>query len=88
MDVAKRVARLTPGAGYTDHYSNALNPDAHYVSTGPEIWEATDGKVDSFVAGLGTGGTISGTGKYIKEKAAEAGREVRVVGPDPYCCSY
>jgi len=88
VEVAKRVARETPGAFYTDQYSNPHNPEAHYVSTGPEIWEATDGKIDSFVAGLGTGGTISGTGKYLKEKAAEAGREVRVVGPDPYGSIY
>jgi len=88
VEVAKRVARETPGAFYTDQYSNPNNPEAHYLTTGPEIWEATDGKIDSFVAGLGTGGTISGTGKYLKEKAAEAGREVRVVGPDPYGSIY
>lgn len=88
VEVAKRVARETPGAFYTDQYSNPHNPEAHYLTTGPEIWEATDGKIDSFVAGLGTGGTISGTGKYLKEKAAEAGREVRVVGPDPYGSIY
>ena len=88
VEVAKRVARETPGAFYTDQYSNPHNPEAHYLTTGPEIWEATDGKIDSLVAGLGTGGTISGTGKYLKEKAAEAGREVRVVGPDPYGSIY
>ena len=88
VEVAKRVARETPGAFYTDQYSNPHNPEAHYLTTGPEIWEATDGKIDSFVAGLGTGGTISGTGKYLKEKAAEAGREIRVVGPDPYGSIY
>ena len=88
VEVAKRVARETPGAFYTDQYSNPHNPEAHYFTTGPEIWEATDGKIDSLVAGLGTGGTISGTGKYLKEKAAEAGREVRVVGPDPYGSIY
>ncbi len=68
VEVAKRIARETPGAFYTDQYSNPHNPEAHYLTTGPEIWEATDGKIDSFVAGLGTGGTISGTGKYLKEK--------------------
>ena len=88
VQVAKRVARETPDAFYTDQYSNPHNPEAHYLTTGPEIWEATDGKIDSFVAGLGTGGTISGTGKYLKEKAGEAGRTVRVVGPDPYGSIY
>ncbi len=88
VEVAKRIARETPGAFYTDQYSNPHNPEAHYLTTGPEIWEATDGKIDSFVAGLGTGGTISGTGKYLKEKAAEVGRSVRVVGPDPFGSIY
>ena len=88
VEVAKRIARETPGAFYTDQYSNPHNPEAHYLTTGPEIWEATDGKIDSFVAGLGTGGTISGAGKYLKEKAAESGRTVRVVGPDPYGSIY
>ncbi|RZO22373.1 MAG: pyridoxal-phosphate dependent enzyme [Candidatus Thioglobus sp.] len=88
VEVAKRVARETPGSFYTDQYSNPNNPEAHYLTTGPEIWEATDGKIDSFIAGLGTGGTISGTGKYLKEKAAETGRTVRVVGPDPFGSIY
>ena len=88
VEVAKRVARETPDAFYTDQYSNPHNPEAHYLTTGPEIWDATDGKIDSFVTGLGTGGTISGTGKYLKEKAGEAGRTVRVVGPDPYGSIY
>lgn len=88
VEVAKRVARETPNAFYTDQYSNPHNPEAHYLTTGPEIWEATGGEIDSFVTGLGTGGTISGTGKYLKEKAVEAGRTVRVVGPDPYGSIY
>ena len=88
IEVAKRIASQTEGALYTDQYYNMHNPEAHYLTTGPEIWEATDGKIDSFVAGLGTGGTISGTGKYLKEKAREAGRTVRVVGPDPYGSIY
>ena len=88
VEVAKRVARETPGALYTDQYSNPHNPEAHYLTTGPEIWEATEGQIDSFVTGLGTGGTISGAGKYLKEKAAQAGRTVRVVGPDPYGSIY
>jgi cystathionine beta-synthase len=59
------------------------NPEAHYLTTGPEIWEDTDGKLDYFVAGMGTGGTVSGVGRYLKERAREAGREVKVVCPDP-----
>ena len=88
VEVAKRVARRNARRLLHRPIPNPHNPEAHYLTTGPEIWEATDGKIDSFVAGLGTGGTISGTGKYLKEKAAEAGREVRVVGPDPYGSIY
>jgi len=88
VEVAKRIAAQTPNALYTDQYNNMSNPEAHYLTTGPEIWEATDGLIDSFVTGLGTGGTISGAGKYLKEKAMAAGREVRVVGPDPYGSIY
>ena len=88
VEVAKRISAQTPGAFYTDQYNNMSNPEAHYLTTGPEIWDATEGLIDSFVAGLGTGGTISGTGKYLKEKAREAGRQVRVVGPDPYGSIY
>ena len=88
VEVAKRIAGQTPNALYTDQYNNMSNPEAHYLTTGPEIWEATDGLIDSFVTGLGTGGTISGAGKYLKEKAMAAGREVRVVGPDPYGSIY
>ena len=88
VEVAKRVAEQTPNALYTDQYNNMSDTEAHYLTTGPEIWAATDGLIDSFVTGLGTGGTISGAGKYLKEKAKAAGREVRVVGPDPYGSIY
>lgn len=88
VEVAKRIASETPGALYTDQYYNMSNPEAHYLTTGPEIWEDTDGKIDCLVGGIGTGGTISGTGKYLKEKAAEAGRSVRIVCPDPYGSIY
>jgi cystathionine beta-synthase len=77
--VARRVARERPGAFLTDQYSNPANPKAHYDTTGPELWEQTSGKITHFVAGMGTGGTISGTGKYLKERNPR----VQVVGADP-----
>ncbi len=83
VEIAKRITRETPGAFYTDQYYNMDNPEAHYLTTGPEIWEDTDGKIDCLVGGIGTGGTISGAGKYLKEKAAEVGRVIRIVCPDP-----
>ena len=77
--VAKRVAAERTGACLMNQYYNPANPLAHYQSTGPEIWEQTRGRVTHFVAGMGTGGTISGTGRYLKEKNAG----VQVVGADP-----
>ena len=67
-ETAKRIARETPNSFYLNQYHNPENIHAHYVSTGPEIWEETEGKLDYFVAGLGTGGTMSGAGKFFKEK--------------------
>jgi cystathionine beta-synthase len=78
--VSTRLARETPGGWKPDQYSNPGNPDSHYHSTGPEIWEQTDGKVTHFVAGIGTGGTITGTGRYLKEVS---GGKVKVIGADP-----
>jgi len=64
--VARRLARETPGAWQPDQYANPDNPAAHYHSTGPEIWTQTEGKITHLVVGIGTGGTISGTGRYLK----------------------
>jgi len=66
--VSDRLARETPGAWKPDQYSNAANPQAHYLTSGPEIWEATEGRITHFVAGVGTGGTISGIGRYLHEQ--------------------
>ena len=79
-NVSDRLVREIDGAWKPDQYSNAENPESHYRSTGPEIWKQTDGKITHFVAGVGTGGTISGTGRYLKE--VSDGR-VLVVGADP-----
>src|SRR3712207_847106 len=65
--VSDRLARETPGGWKPDQYANPANPRSHYESTGPEIWEQTEGKVTCFVTGVGTGGTISGIGRYLKE---------------------
>lgn len=78
--VSDRLAREIPGAWKPDQYSNPNNPLSHYHTTGPELWEQTDGRITHFVAGIGTGGTISGTGRYLKEVS---GGRVRVVGADP-----
>jgi cystathionine beta-synthase len=78
--VSDRLARETPGGWKPDQYSNPNNPLSHYETTGPELWEQTDGAITHFVAGVGTGGTISGTGRYLKERSD--GR-VQVIGADP-----
>src|SRR5438132_5131114 len=77
--VADRLTEEIPGAFQPNQYFNQENPSAHYETTGPEIWEQTDGRVTVFVAGVGTGGTITGTGRYLKEKNPD----VLVVGADP-----
>jgi len=80
VSTARRIAAETPNSFYPDQYSNPANPEAHYRTTGPEVWEQTEGKITHFVAGLGTGGTISGTGKFLKEKNPA----IRIIGADPY----
>src|SRR4051812_22998992 len=82
-NVSDRLVREIPDAWKPDQYSNPEGPASHYATTGPEIWNDTDGRVTHFVTGIGTGGTITGTGRYLKEKAAEAGRDVTIVGVDP-----
>ncbi|GAA1507625.1 cystathionine beta-synthase [Dactylosporangium maewongense] len=79
-NVSDRLAREIPGAWKPDQYANPANPRSHYETTGPEVWEQTAGKVTHFVAGVGTGGTISGVGRYLKEVS---GGTVRIVGADP-----
>ncbi|RLS63191.1 MAG: pyridoxal-phosphate dependent enzyme [Planctomycetota bacterium] len=68
QDVAERIARDDPDAFYTNQFANEANSLAHYQTTGPEIWEQMEGKIDAFVAGVGSGGTVSGVGKYFKER--------------------
>ena len=76
--VSDRLARETPGAWKPDQYSNQANPEAHYRTTGPEIWEATHGRLTHFVAGIGTGGTISGAARYLREQNPS----ITVIGAD------
>ena len=77
-ETAKRIAKET-GGYYLNQYHNKLNIEAHYLNTGPEIWEQTDGKLDYFVAGMGTGGTMSGAGRYLKEQSPT----LQNIGVDP-----
>ena len=79
VNVAKRLQTGTPNSFMPNQYQNLANPKAHYSTTGPEIWRQTDGQIDAFVAGVGTGGTISGAGRYLKERK----KSVLVVGVEP-----
>src|SRR5215210_4079783 len=77
--VADRLAREVPGAWRPNQFTNLANPEIHYRTTGPEIWEQTDGKITAFVAGVGTGGTLSGVARYLKERKPD----IKIVGADP-----
>jgi cystathionine beta-synthase len=80
VETAKRIASETPNSFYPDQYNHPENPAAHYRTTGPELWNDTEGKITHFVSSIGTGGTISGTGRYLKEKNPN----IKVIGADPY----
>lgn len=77
--VARRIAREIPDSWYPDQYNNPKNIEAHYQTTGPEIWDQTEGRIDYLVAGIGTGGTLSGTGKYLKERNPA----IKIIAVDP-----
>ncbi len=78
-NVAKRLAQERKNAFFLDQHDNPQNSEAHYLTTGPEIWKQTDGKVNCVVAGIGTGGTLSGTGRFLKEK----NKNIKIVAVDP-----
>lgn len=87
-EVAKRIAKENPNSILVDQFFNQTNVQAHYESTGPELWEQTNGEIDVLIAGAGSGGTISGAGRYLKEQAAKHGKEIKVILMDPVGSTY
>jgi cystathionine beta-synthase len=79
IEVAKRIAAQTPNAVFADQFYNEANPEAHYATTGPELWDQTEGRITHFVAAAGTGGTLTGVGRYLKERNPE----IRIIAGDP-----
>jgi cystathionine beta-synthase len=77
--VARKTVEETPKSILANQYHNPENPKAHYQTTGPELWEQTEGQIDDFIDGMGTGGTISGVGRYLKEQNPN----IQIVGVDP-----
>jgi cystathionine beta-synthase len=77
--VARRIAKETPNSFYPDQYNNPKNIDAHYETTGPEIWDQTNGNIDIFVSGIGTGGTLSGVGRFLKKQNPD----IQIIAVDP-----
>ncbi len=84
INQAKKICSEIPDSFFLNQHGNPLNPSAHYFNTGPEIWTQMDGKIDIFVAGIGTGGTISGVGRFLKEKNLG----IKVIGVDPFGSIY
>ena len=77
--VAKKLSQEIPNSFYPNQYENPMNPEAHFATTGPEIWEDSEGKITHFVCGMGTGGTVSGVGRFLKEKNPD----IKIIGVDP-----
>src|SRR5207245_2273353 len=84
VSTARRIAAETPKSFYPDQYSHPANPEAHYRTTGPELWEQTEGKMVHFVSGSGTRGTVAGTGRFLKEKNPN----IKIIGADPFGSIY
>ena len=80
INVAKKINKETPNSLFMYQYSNPANPEIHYKTTGPEVWEDTDKRITHFVSGIGTGGTISGVGRFLKEK----NKNIQIIGADPF----